>query len=162
MFDLQKIRGAGLEEAVRQAPAAVIIVEAASGEIILANEEAKAMMGRNLIGPMPSKWEGFRVLRDAGDFKLYRPDGSVYEPEEWALTRSISTGEEVSDEEYDYVAADGTRGTMRCDASPIYDDEGRVVAGVVIFRDITVQKRSAEQLRYQAQLLENVHDAVRT
>ncbi|WP_166179183.1 PAS domain S-box protein [Rubrobacter tropicus] len=160
MFDLQKIRGAGLEKAIRQVPAAVTIVEAASGEVILANEEAKAMMRRMLTAPVPSRLEDFRDLRDAGDFKLYRPDGDAYELEEWAVMRSIRTGEEVSDEEYDYVAADGTRGTMRCDASPIYDDEGRVVAGVLLVRDVTEEKRAEERRRYDAGLLENIHDAV--
>src|SRR5919107_1684086 len=67
--------------------------------------------------------------------------------EEWPLVRSIRSGEEVRDEEQSYLLADGSRITTRSDSSPIHDDEGRIVAGVLIVRDVTELKRSEEDMR---------------
>jgi len=74
--------------------------------------------------------------------------------------RSIEDGEAVRGEEFIYPLADGSRLWLRCDSSPIYDDEGDIVAGVLVAHDITEQKRSEEQLAYHAYLLENTEDAV--
>src|SRR5919107_1252736 len=67
--------------------------------------------------------------------------------EEWPLVRSIRSGEEVRDEEQSYLLADGSRITTRSDSSPIHDEEGRIVAGVLIVRDVTERKRSEEDMR---------------
>jgi PAS domain S-box-containing protein len=99
-------------------------------------------------------------LEDAGDFQIFHPDGRPYEIEEWPLMRSIRDGEEVSDEEFVYPLADGSRLWLRCNSSAIYDDAGHIVAGVLLAHDITEQKRSEEQLRYHAYLLENTEDAI--
>lgn len=44
---------------------------------------------------------------------------------------------------------------VRCDASPIYDDEGRIVAGFGIYKDITERRRTEEHLAQYARLREN-------
>ena len=80
--------------------------------------------------------------------------------EEWPLIRSITSGEDVRDEEIVYLLPDGRRSMVRYDSSPIYDEEGRIVAGVVAGYDITEQKRADKHLRYHASLLQNIHDAV--
>ena len=154
MFDPQRIKRAASEEVLHQMPAAVIVAEAPSGKIILRNRRAQQLRERS-----PSQARATK-LEDAGDFQIFHPDGRPYEVEEWPLMRSISSGEEVRDEEFIYPLADGSRLWLRCDSSPIYDDEGRIVAGVLIAHDITEQKRSEERLAYHARLLENIHDAV--
>ena len=67
--------------------------------------------------------------------------------EEWPLMRSIRDGEEVRDEEFVYPLADGTGLLLRCNSSPVYDEEGRIVAGVLVAHDITEQKRAEEKLK---------------
>ena len=101
-----------------------------------------------------------RDLHDSGVFELFRPDGRPYELEEWPVMRSIRDGEEVRDEEFVYPLADGNGLLLRCNSSPVYDDEGRIVAGVLVAQDITEQKRAEEERAYHAHLLENIHDAV--
>src|SRR5215218_5738378 len=135
-------------------PAAVIIAEAPSGKILFRNRRAQQIREQSLSQARATK------LEDAGDFQIFHPDGRPCEIEEWPLMRSIRDGEEVSDEEFVYPLADGSRLWLRCNSSPIYDDEGHIVAGVLLGHDITEHKRSEEQLRYHAYLLENTEDAI--
>ena len=144
MLDRQQIERIGLEEALRRMPAAAVVAEAPSGKIILINERARRMLERN------AGWSGLpepEGIGDFGDLKMFRPDGRPVEMEEWPLVRSIRSGEEVRDEEQSYLLADGSRLTIRSDSSPIHDDEGRIVAGVLIVRDVTERKRSEEDMR---------------
>ncbi|MGH3144607.1 MAG: GAF domain-containing protein, partial [Rubrobacter sp.] len=147
MFDPLEIKSTALEEAVWQMPAAVVIVEAPSGRILLSNKRARETMQRNLGRSFASELEDFRRIRKAGDFQLFHLDGRVYEPEYWPLTRTSRTGEEIRDDEYFVVFSDGTRATMRCDCSPVYDTEGRIVAAVGVYHDVTRQKRAEEEIK---------------
>jgi len=124
---------------LRQMPSGVVIAEAPSGEILLSNERANQIRGGSLPPYLGSRGSnGYRVLR---------PDGSPYEPEGWPLVRTIRTGEEVSDEEMVFVRGDGTRATISANSSPIRDGDGRIVAGVAIFDDITERKRAEEEIK---------------
>src|SRR5918995_297705 len=154
MLDRQQIERIGLEEALRRMPAAAVVAEAPSGKIILINERARRMLERN------AGWSGLpesEGIGDFGDLKMFRPDGRPVEMEEWPLVRSIRSGEEVRDEEQSYLLADGSRITIRSDSSPIHDDEGRIVAGILIVRDVTERKREAS--RRIEDILESVTDA---
>lgn len=124
LFDLERIKGAALEAAFRQMPAAAVIAEAPLGKFILINERARRILERSArFSPEPEE------IGDFGDLGMFRPDGRPVEMEEWPLVRSITYGEEVRDEEHSYLLADGSHLTIRSDSSPIHDDEGRVVAG---------------------------------
>jgi PAS domain S-box-containing protein len=152
VFDREGIGRAAFEEVLRQIPAAVLIAEAPSGEIIFRNREAKQMRDRSL----RQAWSTY--LEDADRFQIYHPDGRPYESEGWPLMRSIRDGEEVRAEEFVYPLADGSEHFLRCDSSPIYDEEGRIVAGIVVAYDITERKRAEEALRYQLGLTETITD----
>lgn len=109
---------------------------------------------------MISGIEDLRALYDRGVFELVRPDGRVYEFEEWPVMRTMGSGEEVRNEELIQRMVDGTELRLCCNSSPIYDEEGNSVAGVLVVSDITEQKQAEEELRYHRYLLENIHDAV--
>jgi PAS domain-containing protein len=112
-------------------PAAVIVAEAPSGRIIFRNRRAQQIGEQSLNRSRPTRPT---KLEDAGDYEIFRPDRRPYEMEEWPLMRSIRFGEEVRDEEFVYPLADGTELLVRCDSSPVYDDEGRIIARVLIAR----------------------------
>src|SRR5215207_8134962 len=135
-------------------PAAVIIAEAPSGKIFFRNRRAQQIREQSLGQARATK------LEDAGDFQIFHPDGRPYEIEEWPLMRTIRDGEKVSGEEFVYPLADGSRLWLRCNSSPIYDDKGHIVAGVLLAHDMTEQKRSEEERAHHAYLLENTEDAI--
>src|SRR4051794_10868533 len=160
MFDEQEIKRAGFEEVLRQMPAAVVIAEAPSGKITFVNREAQQWTEQVLSQRVPSELEQYRDLQIGSNFKMLHPDGRPYEIEEWPLIRSVRSGEEVRGEEIIHLLGDGTQLWARYDSLPIYDDEGRIVASVLVAYDITEQKRTKERLAYYAHLLENAEDAI--
>ena len=160
MSDLQEIERTALEEVLRRVSAAIMIVAAPSGETILLNRQTQQMAERYLGSAQLSGIEELRELHDSGVFELYRPDGRPYEFEEWPVMRTLASGEEIRDEDVIQVMADGSRLTIRCNCSPIYDDEGRIVAGVLFTQGITERKQAEVKTRFQADLLGAVGQAV--
>jgi PAS domain S-box-containing protein len=154
----EQIERAAFEEVLRQMPARVVVAEAPSGEIIFLNSRSQQVVERGGSGELHGR-SVFEAL-DSTVFSALHSDGRPYGLEEWPLIRSITSGEDVRDEEIVYLLPDGRRSTVRYDSSPIYDEEGRIVAGVVAGYDITEQKRAEKHLRYHASLLQNIHDAV--
>lgn len=156
MFDPQEIKRVASEEVLSQMPAAVIVVEALSGEIISVNREAQRWTEQVLGQPVPQELGEYLDLQESSDFKILYPDGHSYEMEEWPLTRSIRDGEVVRDEEIIHRLGEATQLWSRYNSSPIYDEEGRTVAGVAVVYDITEQKRAEEALRESKRQTENV------
>ena len=130
---------ARLETVLRQMPSGVVIAEAPSGKILLSNERAREIRGRDL-PPAVGSYEHNKNL-------ALHLDGTPYEPEDWPLARSIRTGEEVVGEEILLPRNDGELVTVSVNSGPIRDEDGRIVAGVVVFNDITEQKRVEEARR---------------
>jgi len=120
------------EAVVKQMPAAVIIGEAPSGKLIYANDKMAEVWGHELI---PSKdineyvkWVGFH------------PDGRSYQAQEWPLARSITHGEVVHNEDVEIQRHGGSRAILRLSSTPLYNDAGEIIAGVVICQDVTELK----------------------
>jgi PAS domain S-box-containing protein len=85
------------------------------GVLALANRQAEAIWGES--------------------FETRRP-----EAREWPLERALTTGEVVNGELIDIVRADGAQAVIEVNAAPVRDPDGRVVAGVQVFWDVTVRE----------------------
>jgi PAS domain S-box-containing protein len=135
---------AQLEAVIWQMPEGLIMAEAPSGKLIRGNKQVEEIWRQPFLRSQDiagyQEWKGFHL-----------EDGRPYLPEEWPLARAISRGEIVRNEEIEYLRGDGTRGIMQNDASPIRDSEGRIIAGVVTFYDITERKRAEQDLRFLAE-----------
>jgi PAS domain S-box-containing protein len=141
----------GVEEVLGHIPAAVVVVEAGSRRIVYANPRARQMtaqLGRSIPPDLTEDWE------------IFHHDGRPYDVDEWPLVRSLTTGEEVVDEEYFNLRADGGRLFVRASSAPIVGDAGAIVGGVLVMTDLTEQKAEAERLTYLAGLLDNTEDAI--
>jgi PAS domain S-box-containing protein len=133
-----------LETVVNQMPAGVIIAEAPSGRTLMANERVRSILGAPAL-----------PTRSVDDFAAYRavhPDGRAFQADEYALTRALA-GKVVLDEEIHYLRPDGTRLILSASAGPVYDADGRIVAAVNAFSDIS-DRKSVEERNQQLLVLE--------
>jgi signal transduction histidine kinase/PAS domain-containing protein len=126
---------ARLKAVLRQLPVGVIIAEAPSGKLVLGNDQLARIW-----------WHSFATPDEVATYGSQRgfhpEDGRPYTPDEWPLARAVSRGEIVRGEEIEFLRGDETRGTMSVAAAPIRDADGRVIAGVAVFDDVTDRKRA--------------------
>jgi two-component sensor histidine kinase len=142
---------ARLEAVLRQSPVGIIIAEAPSGRLVLGNEQVARIWRHEF--QAASEVEEYRAYRG-----FERSTGRELEPGEWPLARSITTGEVVMNEEIDIERGDGSLGTVMVNSAPIYDEQNRIVAGVVVFSDITAR---AEAERRQSLLIHELNHRVK-
>jgi PAS domain-containing protein len=132
--------GIGVEEVLGHIPAAVVVVDAASRQIVYANPRARQMtaqLGRSIPPDLTEDW------------KIFHPGGRPYDVDEWPLVRSLTTGEEVVDEEYFNLLADGGRLFVRASSAPIFGDAAAIVGGVLwyIFGNESTEPRRTRRVR---------------
>ena len=106
----EEIAGLGFEEVVRNAPVAISVI-AASGRVIYSNARARDLTSRQLGYDMPADL--------GGAIDIFHPDGRRYEQREWPAVRSITSGEEIAEEEFFYAVPDRPRVFICCSSSPV-------------------------------------------
>jgi PAS domain S-box-containing protein len=93
-----------------------------------------------------------------------RPVSMTVPPEKFGEERKnidrILAGERITNFETIRLRKDGQRIAVSLTLSPIRDSEGQIVAVSAISRDISRQKEALEAIRFQAQLLDAVGQAV--
>jgi PAS domain S-box-containing protein len=144
-----KLQAVDLDQVVGKLPVAVRIV-GPDGRVLYSNARAVDLAERQWGGPTP----------DHDVFDIYHLDGRGYEPAAWPVVRSLTAGEEIVDEEYFQLLADGNRIDIRCSSSPVRDDDGSIVAAVLLTTDITQERHElrAAQGRFE-DVLESITDA---
>ncbi len=131
-------------------PAGVIIAEAPSGKLILANQQVNHIWRHPFIEAAS--------IAEYNRYTGFYPAGRAYTPDEWPLARSLMQGVSVTNEEIEILRGDGTRGTVSVSSSPIWDHLGQITSAVVTFSDISEQKKAEEALLYQSQLTKTIAD----
>lgn len=128
---------------------AVVVVDR-SGIVLLTNREEEHPPGRS----------GSSLSDLPRDVRAFHLDGRPYEGGEWPLARVLTSGEAITEEEFDLIDADGRRQRVTCSCAPFHDDDGRVVGAVSVVRDVTEQRSSHEQLAYLLPMLDQTEDAI--
>lgn len=110
-------------------PAALIILEASTGRIVLQNRAADALIGREPDDETarPAHWERF-----VATFR----DGTPCPLSEWGPSRALR-GEMVVGQELVIEQASGRRVPILVSAAPLRDDQGTITGAVAAFQDIT-------------------------
>ena len=142
--------------AIEQSPSGILVVDAPGIRVRYANSEALALhaeMGGWLTAlsedERPSAW------------KAFRGDGSgPYAPEDMPLSRAVLRGEVVRNEEMLLRQEGEDERWLSTSAGPIRNPKGEIVAGIVVFHDITAQRKTEAALleseRRFREMLENV------
>ncbi len=144
---------ARLAAVLEQMPSGVVMVEASTGRLLMENKQA----ARIWRGPFPLlKVEALRG-------QVFHADGRPCSFEEWPLARSVFDGASVTEEEMFIEHRDGSRSIIQIGSAPIRDRDGEIIAGVMVFSDITQRKEAEERLRLANQLqqiIEFMPDAI--
>jgi excisionase family DNA binding protein/PAS domain S-box-containing protein len=105
-------------------PLGVIIVEAPSGRLVLANQAAEELVG----GPVPDLV--------AGSLPLAAADGSRLPENETPLALTLATGIGRFGETFDLIRRDGFVVQVLTNHIPVRDVAGRVVGAVSVLQDV--------------------------
>ena len=80
-------------------------------------------------------------------WQTFYPDGTPYKPEDLPLSRAILKGEVVENEELIIKRSDGKERWVLANAAPVRDNNGNIVAGIVVFPDITEIKKTEQLIK---------------
>jgi PAS domain S-box-containing protein len=140
------------EAALAQSPAGILIAEPSPPgiRVRLAN---RAALG--LRDGAAGLLRGDELRRHIAGWQILRSDGSPYPAGAAPLSRAILQGETVRGEEAIIRDGDADRAVI-ANAAPIRDAEGRVVAGIVVFEDISERKKVEEETRAREKFLRTV------
>lgn len=118
-------------------PVGVTIAEP-SGRFVKFNERASYLWGT----------QNMRV-KSFGDYRRFVgrwPDGTRLESGDWPLARAIRERQPTPEVQIEIERPDGTRVTTLQTGTPVFDESGALIAGVVTIIDIT-ERAEAEMLR---------------
>jgi signal transduction histidine kinase len=125
---------------LEQTPLAIGIVDATTGRFLFVNDEAERILGMR---PTLSK----ALDPDADDYTGFHTDGAPVASHEWPTARALRNGEVVRDEVIRVVPRNRPAVEVMVNAGPVHDADGKIVAAVLVFRDVTAQRKAEDELR---------------
>lgn len=132
-----------LVAALDQTPAGIMVVEGPKAEVRLANRTAEEILLISKSQQQQISVEHPGVLATA----CHHPDGSPWPFEELPLVQTVQRGASFDNLEMRVRRVDGTERWILVNGAPIRDADGKVVAGIVVFPDITARKQAEEERR---------------
>lgn len=131
-----------LMSVLNNSPAAMIICEAPDGRVSYINDAVWSFRGNT-----NQRLTGITVEEYVNSWTEYYPDGKQYTGKEMPIARSLLHGEIVKNEQLIVELEDGTQKWVAAWSAPIYDDDKKIIAAIVIFHDITEYKLLEESLQ---------------
>jgi PAS domain S-box-containing protein len=137
-FAAEKARAAELASVINQMEEGVVIVDAEGRYRV--NRAAGRILGRE-----PGEFrDGVQAL--IVDMSLRDMEGHLLPPAETPISRARERGEFVSDERCKLLRRDGEERVLSTSATPLVGDGGRAEGVVAVFRDITEEVKSHDEL----------------
>ncbi|MDP8222550.1 MAG: PAS domain S-box protein, partial [Candidatus Lernaella stagnicola] len=129
-----------LQFAIDQMPVPVVVADSPGVVIRMLNTKALELTANR-----PSDGESIALEDRLSFWPSYHPDGTPYKVDELPLTAAIKRGEKTTNREM-IIRHDGHDHWVSASAAPLLDEEGDIIAGIVVFPDIT-EFKLAEQAR---------------
>jgi PAS domain S-box-containing protein len=150
MEDALRDNEAMLQAALDNSLAGVAIASAPDGKLRYVNDAALRIRGKSKNEVV----EKIGIQNYVEIWQLYHMDGRPFKDDEVPLARAILQGETCS-KEFIIRRDNGEDRIVWANAAPIYGRNGNIVAGIVVFLDITETRRLNERLR-QAEKMESI------
>jgi PAS domain S-box-containing protein len=128
--------------AIEQNPAGIIIADAPNVNIQIVNAAALDIRGKS-----DDKLSDISVKEHAINWQTFYPDGTIYKPEDLPLSKAVLEGTSSSNVDYIIKRSNGENRWVLANAAPIRNKDGDIEAGIVVFNDITEQRRAEAALR---------------
>lgn len=156
------------EEALRQSEATlqtamdnslvgILLADAPSGKIRYLNEAGLIIRGKS----KQEVVDGVGIEQYVASWKVMHLDGTPYRDDEVPLARAITQGETCTEELVIGHGDDESR-IVWVNAAPIKDEQGKIIAGVAVFMDITERKKTeSELIKYRESLEALVEEKTR-
>jgi len=128
-----------LQTILDSVPVGVFVIEAPGGRPLLANRRAQELLGRG-IAPDATRDELGQVYAAY----IYGTD-EPYPTERMPVVRGLY-GESAQVNDMEVRRPDGTYALLQVNGAPVLDEQGKVVASVVAFMDITAQRHIQERI----------------
>ncbi|HPN51650.1 MAG TPA: PAS domain S-box protein [Anaerolineaceae bacterium] len=122
--------------ALQQTNAGVMIADAPNAQIKMVNQAGEIILGQTEAEQLKVSAEHPQAI----SWRCYRPDGSLYDVMDLPLVQAVKNGESFRNVEMRVVRTDGSDCWILVNGSPIRDQQGQIIAGIIIFPDITPQK----------------------
>jgi PAS domain S-box-containing protein len=139
-----------LMAAIEQSPSGILVFDAPTGNIRIANAAALAIRGET-----NAKLVDISMMQQPQHWGFCHPDGRPYKYYELPQSIAIMTGATIKDLEMLIKRDSGEVRWVLASASPVMDSKNNIVASILILQDITERRRLSEQL-HQAQKMEAV------
>jgi two-component system, NtrC family, sensor histidine kinase KinB len=121
-----------LQRAIDHMPEGIFIAEGPDGRVVIANEAARRLLGRDL----PT---GTAVDREAAALGLFRIDGRLYAPDDLPISRALR-GEIVTRQEIVIRRPDESQVTVMVNCAAFDGPDGSRPTAIAIFQDISALK----------------------
>ncbi len=135
-----------LQGSSEQSLAGIIIFSAENSQPIFVNKEARRIFG------FEEDYTAMPVPEYQYKFDAYSPDGVLYDKTDFPGVRILKEGVSLVNEEARIVRPDGTELWLVGSGTPVLDDDGKTVAAILVFQDITSRKHLEEQLRHSQKM----------
>ena len=134
-----------LRAAMDQTPAGIAIANASDGTLRYLNDAGLLIHGKD----QQSVVYGLGIGQNFSSLKLFALDGRPLDSCEIPLARAIQLGE-TGAREFVIRRADGSERIVLSRAAPIRNAQGKVVAGISVFLDVTESKQAEDRIKHLA------------
>ncbi|MBM3939333.1 MAG: PAS domain-containing protein [SAR202 cluster bacterium] len=130
-----------LQSLVDTSPMAVVLIDAATQQVVIANREASRILNTPF-------QQGVSFREFFSKSKVLRPDGSEFVPEDRPTARALLRGERVLAEEMRIQTSDGSSILALANSTPIHGPDGAITGAITVIQDMTPLEE-LERMRHE-------------
>lgn len=148
------------DDALRQSESLLnLVLNSLPVGVFVADKEGKIVR----VNPAGERiWKGMRFVGPEayGQYIAWWADsGKPVAADEWALAKTIRSGEGIADEVLEIQCFDGSHKIILNSAVPLRSPQGELQGAIVVNEDITDRRRAQEEMRISREFFQSAFDA---